>query len=89
MKVVRTDFGIKKLAMAAHQHDEEEGEHHEEGDHQETAAQEKDHGIPDPHIWLSPPLVRIQAQAILAALQEADPAHRDVFEANFRTLPRG
>ena len=38
----------------------------------------------DPHIWLSPPLVKIQARNILAALQEADPAHGSVYEANFK-----
>jgi ABC-type Zn uptake system ZnuABC Zn-binding protein ZnuA len=39
-----------------------------------------------PHIWLSPPLVKIQARTILAALQEADPAHRSVYEANFKAF---
>ncbi len=73
MKVVHTDHGIEKLAMANH-HDEEarhEKDHHE-------------HGGLDPHIWLSPPLVKIQARAILAALREVDPEHRSVYEANFR-----
>ncbi len=38
----------------------------------------------DPHIWLSPPLVKRQARTIRTALQEIDPAHRSVYEANFR-----
>ncbi|MGV8079418.1 MAG: metal ABC transporter solute-binding protein, Zn/Mn family [Syntrophales bacterium] len=38
----------------------------------------------DPHIWLSPPLVKVQARAILAALQEIDPVHRSVYQANFQ-----
>jgi len=38
----------------------------------------------DPHIWLSPPLVRIQALAILTALKEADPGHASEYESNYR-----
>jgi zinc transport system substrate-binding protein len=93
MRVVHTDHGIEKLAMAAHHHDDHAEAHHEadhdhkEGEHQGEAAHEEDHhehaGL-DPHIWLSPPLVKIQARTILAALQEADPAHRMVYEANFQ-----
>jgi ABC-type Zn uptake system ZnuABC Zn-binding protein ZnuA len=30
--------------------------------------------------------VKIQARTILAALQEADPAHRSVYEANFKAI---
>jgi zinc transport system substrate-binding protein len=30
--------------------------------------------------------VKIQARTILAALQEADPAHRSVYEANFKVF---
>jgi len=47
--------------------------HHEEDRHA---------GELDPHIWLSPPLVMIQAQTILNALVEIDPAGRAVYEAN-------
>lgn len=63
---------------AEEKHGHEEGEHHGE-DHHEHA------GL-DPHIWLSPPLVKIQARTILAALQEADPAHRSVYAANFKAF---
>jgi len=44
------------------------------------------HGTLDPHIWLSPPLVILQARTILKALQEADPAHRSVYEINYRAF---
>ncbi len=36
----------------------------------------------NPHIWLSPALVKIQSQTIYAALAELDPAHKDQFKAN-------
>jgi zinc transport system substrate-binding protein len=100
MRVIHTDQGIEKLAMAAHHHhhddqaeEHHEGEHHEadhdheKSEHHGEAAYDEDHhghaGL-DPHIWLSPPLVKIQARNILAALQEADPANQRVYEANFK-----
>ena len=39
---------------------------------------------PDPHIWLSPRLVKVQIQTIARALGELDPAHKDEYEANRR-----
>jgi zinc transport system substrate-binding protein len=69
IQVVHTDKGIAKQPMAAHHH------HHDE-----EGAQR---GGLDPHIWLSPPLVKIQAQTILSALKALDPDHQDVYEANY------
>jgi zinc transport system substrate-binding protein len=43
-------------------------------------------GEPDPHIWLSPPLVMKQAKTILKALVEVDPANRAVYEDNCRAF---
>jgi zinc transport system substrate-binding protein len=39
-------------------------------------------GAPDPHIWLSPSLVKIQARNICAALEEMDPEHSVTYGAN-------
>lgn len=36
----------------------------------------------DPHTWLSPRYVKIQASAVTAALTQMDPEHRGIFEAN-------
>lgn len=36
----------------------------------------------DPHIWLSPSLVKVQSQTIYAALAELDPAHQAEYKAN-------
>jgi zinc transport system substrate-binding protein len=74
MVVVETDHGIRKLPMASHHHDK--GENHEKS--------LRSQGAPDPHIWLSPPLVMIQARTILCALQKADPAHHAFYESNYR-----
>ena len=70
MRVVHTDHGIQKIPMAGHQH---KAEQHDGKDHP---------GEPDPHIWLSPALVIVQARTIMMALQEIDPSHRSVYESN-------
>ncbi len=82
MTVVRTDRGIKKIPMAAGHHFEAAGEEgrHEEHDH---AGQGQ-----DPHIWLSPPLVKTQARHILLALKEMDPANGARFEQNYAAFMR-
>jgi len=72
MAVVPTDRGIKKQPMAVYHHHEDE--------------KQPDRGTLDPHIWLSPPLVMIQARTILEALQETDPTHRSVYEHNYKAF---
>jgi zinc transport system substrate-binding protein len=79
LKVIHTDHGIEKIPMATHQHEED---HHGKAAHEDHY----EHNGLDPHIWLSPPLVKIQARRILAALQEVDPGHRNVYEANFQNF---
>ncbi len=37
---------------------------------------------PDPHIWLSPRLVKIQARTIYEALAQLDPEHQTTYQAN-------
>ena len=76
MQVIHTDRGIRKRPMAAHRHGASEPHGHDDPDH--------DHGIPDPHIWLAPPLIEHQAQTICEALQAADPAHSAEYAANLR-----
>ena len=40
-------------------------------------------GETDPHIWLDPQLVRIQARTMANELKRLDPAHAAAYEANF------
>jgi zinc transport system substrate-binding protein len=75
MQVVHTDHGVMKLPMATHGHDDDK-----QGENRHHA------GRLDPHIWLSPPLVMMQARSILMALQAVDPDHRLAYEANYRTF---
>jgi zinc transport system substrate-binding protein len=72
MAVVPTEQGIQKLPMDV-------GHHH-------AGEKPHEHGVLDPHIWLSPPLVAIQARTILNAVQAADPDHRTVYESNFKAF---
>jgi zinc transport system substrate-binding protein len=72
MRVVHTDAGITKIPMASPHHDGREDRHA--------------HGGLDPHIWLSPPLAQQQARTICTALQQIDPAHRAVYEENFKAF---
>lgn len=77
MQVIRTDHGIMKLPMAAHGHHGGEKGHPDAHSHK---------GSLDPHIWLSPPLVMMQARSILVALEAVDPANRSEYEANYRAF---
>ena len=81
MKVVHTDKGIRKIPMATHHHPDPAGR----DDAKKNHLDEDEHGGSglDPHIWLSPPLVKIQARSILTALQEIDPGHQDRYAANY------
>ena len=74
MTVVHTDDGIEKIPVATHHHDEGEA-HHEEDAHGHRGL--------DPHIWLSPPLVKIQARTIMNALIRMDPSHQADYQNNY------
>jgi zinc transport system substrate-binding protein len=43
----------------------------------------EDEGSLDPHIWLSPGLVMVQAATILDALKQIDPQHSDFYTENY------
>ena len=77
MTIVATQSGITKIPMKAGGHRHHKTEH---GDETISA------GAKDPHIWLSPPLVMVQAKNILDGLIKADPEGRIVYEANYKTF---
>jgi zinc transport system substrate-binding protein len=51
-----------------------------------TTAPTVHQGLADPHVWTSPPLVRVMAANIRDALSKLDPAHRAVFGANYEVF---
>ena len=75
MKVIATDEGIEKKPIDRYEIVETESGHPEDEHHRHRGAM-------DPHIWLSPPLVKIQARHIADGLIAADPAHAEMFKQN-------
>ncbi len=80
MLMVDTIADIERMPMGAHHHDDEKEEKEEEQEEQEEHSQAT--GVLDPHVWLSPALVKVQARAIYEALVELDPAHEAAYRAN-------
>ncbi len=73
MQIIQTDKGISKIGMTPHHH-EEKTKH---------SNREETPGALDPHVWVSPPEVKIIARNILEALLEIDPASRLTYKANY------
>ncbi len=73
MRIVNIQEGIIKIPMETHRKHEEE--------HQKRTY---NHVVKDPHIWLSPTLVKIQARNILDALVVMDQANQSVYEAGYK-----
>jgi zinc transport system substrate-binding protein len=74
MKIVDTQRFIGQRPVKRHHHGEQ------------RIPQHNAHGILDPHIWLSPPLVMLLARNILTALQEVDPVHREEYASNYKAF---
>lgn len=66
----------------AHGHHEGETHSHHEGEHHEGGHHQHEHGTLDPHIWLDPALVKIQAANIRDGLSRVDPEGSAAYAAN-------
>lgn len=76
MRIIHTDEGIAKIPMTdPHRHEGETPERGKKTPHHD--------GAPDPHIWLAPGPVKVQAAHILKALSDADPKNRLQFVAGY------
>jgi len=73
MRIVNIQEGIIKIPMETHRKHEEE-----------HLKRTYNHVVKDPHIWLSPTLVEIQARNILNALVVMDRANQSVYEAGYK-----
>jgi zinc transport system substrate-binding protein len=69
-----------------HDNEEEEGHGHSDDDHH--AHDHEEGGSPDPHIWLSPRLVKTQARTIYNALTDMDPAGEEIYREGYESLIR-
>ena len=76
--IVETQQGITYRYLAGH--DYEHGEAH--GKDRKPEGKKE----PDPHIWMAPKLVKIQARNICDALNRLDPAHKKEYAANMRAF---
>ena len=74
LKVVSMSEGFEK--MASHCDHSDHGEHDHDHHHEED----------DPHVWLSPPLVKIQAANIAGALKDVLPEHGAEFDKNLEVF---
>lgn len=87
LSVVPMHKGVTLLPAAAPLHSDEaehaEGKEHHEDHHAHADGHGHDHGTTDPHVWLSPMLVRHMSLAIRDALAKADPAHAATYRANY------
>ena len=72
LKVVDTRDGVPLRSMAAAEIDKDDADHQA--------------GEPDPHIWVSPRLVKIQAATIARALAAEDPAHAADYEKGLKAF---
>jgi len=74
-ELVDTTQGVKRLEFGSHEgHDHSHGDDHHGHSHEPGEA--------DPHIWLSPPKIKVQVKTIAAALKKLAPQHADDFDAN-------
>ncbi|MCB1233946.1 MAG: zinc ABC transporter substrate-binding protein [Verrucomicrobiae bacterium] len=76
LSIVNVAAGLDLLANAEEEEDHDahaEDDHHDHHHHGEAG---------DPHIWLSPPLLKTEAKTIVAALSRIAPEHAAVFGEN-------
>ncbi|MBM9604010.1 zinc ABC transporter substrate-binding protein [Desulfopila inferna] len=77
IKIIHTDEGIDKIAMdTSHKHEDDTGGEHKQRHNLARKAQ-------DPHIWLSPTLVKKQAAIIYSALVDLFPDKSSLFQTNY------
>jgi len=81
LQIVDTARGIERREIQSAVEPEGEDHHGEEEDDHGHEA-----GMPDPHIWLSPPLVEIQAKNMLDALTALAPHYKKEFTQNYEAF---
>lgn len=74
LEIIRSDQGVPKRSMISHEHLDA----HQTDDHHQ--------GSPDPHIWLSPELVTMQARNMYQGLVQIDPDNTSFYRANLKAF---
>jgi zinc transport system substrate-binding protein len=83
IRMLHTDRSIQKLKMASHV--DPYGQIYEESSNLSHENSHLEKGL-DPHIWLSPALVKKQALVISHALISVDPPHKKFYMENFKAF---
>ena len=79
MEIIHTDKGISKVDLPRRFHPL-----HGSGDRVKPAGHHR--SIPDPHIWLAPGLVKIQASHMAKALEAAAPENAAIFRQRYQAF---
>ncbi|WP_031484688.1 metal ABC transporter solute-binding protein, Zn/Mn family [Maridesulfovibrio frigidus] len=79
LNVINLADSVVRHPMQTHLHDTDK--HHE--DEVEHTKERNDNFLADPHVWLSPPLVRVISMQIRDSLIDADPKNGDTYRANY------
>ena len=90
MRVVETQAGIERMPMEEHhRHDADEPKAGRKGQGRKgghEADHDHDGELLDPHVWLAPSLVRLQAERVRDGLIMADPDGRAYYEERARAF---
>lgn len=87
LSIVDLRQGIPLRRMERHVHHEESDRHSQEMP-QPDPHQPGGEEASDPHIWLSPRLLKIQAATVAQNLSRIDPAHQDDYQHNLQLVSR-
>lgn len=92
MKIIDTSQGIKLREIDTFKNVIEHDKHNHEDKHGHKDGHEDGHthskGAKDPHIWLNPRLVKIQAENILIGLIKIDPANEKFYRENLKAFKK-
>ncbi|MGF1581476.1 MAG: metal ABC transporter solute-binding protein, Zn/Mn family [Gemmataceae bacterium] len=88
LTIVDCRKGITLRVMEGHHHDEEKEATNLETEDQDDSICACCQNGEDPHIWLTPKLLTIQAETMTKTLKEIDPPNADTFQKNFEDLKK-
>ena len=79
---IDSSANIQRIAMEEHSHEEEGPEGHKHEKHNDHEDEHEHDGL-DPHVWLDPVLVKIQAKNIYDAVVLIDASNKDFYTKNY------
>lgn len=83
MLIVDTSKGIQKQEIEEHEHHEEESKEEHSNHEKEENHDEHNHSGLDPHIWLDPILVKVQAKNIYEGIVKIDKENESFYKENY------